>query len=127
MGSGVLLNSKLFDSLLINLYFILGFIAVFLSFLCLFLIVEVLFREAYLEIIWNKYERTSISLGSKPITIGGRNDDIYVKDLASESVIVSFNKGKINYLESATKKNVELKNGSKITIGKIEIVVHANT
>ncbi|MFX0135524.1 MAG: hypothetical protein ACFFDN_17905 [Candidatus Hodarchaeota archaeon] len=90
-------------------------------------IVEVLFREAYLEIIWNKYEKTSISLGLKPVTIGGKNDDIYVKDLPSESVIVSFNKGKINYLESATKRNLELKDGSKITIGRIEIVVHANT
>jgi len=90
-------------------------------------IVEMLFREGYLEIIWNNYEKTSISLGSKPVTIGGGNDDIYVKNLPSKYIIVSFDKGKITYLESATKKSMDLKDGSKITIGKIEIAVHAKT
>ena len=87
-------------------------------------IVEALCREASLEVIWGPKEITFISLGPRPISIGGGDDNVYVHNLPPRYVTVQLIEGKINYTDSATGKKRELYDGNRIRIGKLEMVVH---
>ena len=87
-------------------------------------IVEALCREASLEVIWGPKEITFISLGPRPVSIGGGDDNVYVHNLPSRYVTVQLIEGKIHYTDCTTGKKSELHDGSRIKIGKLEMVVH---
>lgn len=87
-------------------------------------VVEMMFREAFLEVIWAPKEKTTVTLGSRPVSIGGGDDHVHVRGLPSKAVQIAFDGGKIKYTDHTGKK-AEFKDGSKIQIGKLEIVVHA--
>jgi hypothetical protein len=86
---------------------------------------EALFREASLDVLWSPKERTSFTLGPSPIYIGGGDDHVYVAGLAHHAAAVVHEQGKIQYIESATGQRTDLKDGSRIKIGPLEIVVVA--
>lgn len=86
--------------------------------------VEMVFREAFLEIIWAPKEKTTVTLGPRPVSIGGGDDHIHVHGLPTKAAQLAFDAGKINYTDYTGKK-AEFKDGSKIKIGELEIVVHA--
>lgn len=88
-------------------------------------IVEALFREASLEVVWAPKETTVLSLGPKPISIGGGDDNVYISSLKPRVATVQLLEGKISYTEIATGKKTELHDGNRIKIRKVEIVVHA--
>lgn len=89
------------------------------------IIVEALFREAFLEIIWAPGETTSVSLGEKAVYIGGGDDHVFVPGLPQHAAGVLFENGRVQYLDTATGARTVLKNDSKLQIGHIWIVVHA--
>ncbi len=87
--------------------------------------VEALFREAALEVIWAPNETTSVTLGPKPVTIGGGDDHVYVASLPPTAAKVVLDQGKIHYIDTATNQRTELRDGSQLKIGKITIAVRA--
>ena len=89
------------------------------------IIVEALFREAFLEVIWAPNETTSVSLGERPVYIGGGDDQIFVPGLPQHAAGVVFEQGRVQYLDTASGQRTALQKGSKLQIGKIWIVVHA--
>jgi hypothetical protein len=88
-------------------------------------IVEALFREASLEVIWAPREVTTLSLGPKPISIGGGDDHVHLSGLPRRAASVAMEQGKIYYTDTATGKKTEFRDGSRIKVGKVEMVVHA--
>lgn len=88
-------------------------------------IVEEFCREASLEVIWAPKETTVLSLGTRPISIGGGDDHVYIRGLPQRSAILQLKGGRIQYTDTATGKITEFRDGSLIKIGKIEMVVHA--
>lgn len=89
-------------------------------------IVESLFREASLEVVWGPNESTYHNLGAEPIHIGGgKNDQIYVRGLGERHSHVVLTGGAIEYVDAESQKRTALKNGSTLQIGPLNLVVHA--
>lgn len=86
---------------------------------------ETLFRPASFEVIWGPKENISVTLGDRPVSIGGGDDHVYLPDLGPSVASVSLSNGKIYYTDNASKKRTELRDGSKLEIGKVTVVVHA--
>ena len=89
------------------------------------IVVEKLFREASLEVIWAPNETTNFNLGAQAVTIGGGEDHVFVRGLPSRFASVAFSNGVIEYVETATGKRTPLKDGSRLQIGKLNLVIHA--
>jgi uncharacterized membrane protein YeaQ/YmgE (transglycosylase-associated protein family) len=88
-------------------------------------VVEQLFREASLEVVWAPNETTRVSLGAQPVTIGGGEDHIFVRGLPEHVAAIVFENGQIEHIETANGKRTPLKDGSCLPIGPIQVVVHA--
>lgn len=88
--------------------------------------VELLFRQAALDVIWGPKERTTFSLGEQAITLGGGDDHIHVPGLPDHAGSVVFDQGRIQYRDRATGQVTPLRDGSRITIGRIELQVRAS-
>lgn len=89
------------------------------------IVVEKLFREASLEVIWAPNETTNFNLGAQAVTIGGGEDHVFVRGLPPRFASVVFANGLIEYVETATGKRTPLKHGSRLEIGKLNLVIHA--
>ena len=88
-------------------------------------VVDSMFREASLEIVWAPREVTTVALVAIPVTIGGGDDHVFVAGLAQASARIVIEHGKIQYVDTATQRRTELRDGSKLKIGRIEVIVHA--
>lgn len=90
--------------------------------------IEELFREAWLTIVWGKDEKTSISLGAKPIVLGSSPEaDIYLpkeKGFPPITAIIKINNSNVVIDNKINNKSTELKNGSKIMLGTIEVIIN---
>ncbi len=89
--------------------------------------VETLFRQASLEVIWAPNETTTFTLGPKPVYIGGGDDHVFIAGLEQHHAGITFIKGKVEYTELASGKRTPLKDGSRLDIGKLAVVVHAKS
>jgi len=89
------------------------------------IVVEKLFREASLEVIWAPNETTNFNLGAQAVTIGGGEDHVFVRGLPHRFASIVFANGLIEYVETATGKRTPLKDGSRLEIGKLNLVIHA--
>jgi hypothetical protein len=88
--------------------------------------VEHLFREASLEVIWAPGETSRVSLGAQPVTIGGgREDHVFVRGMPERTAAIVFENGQIDYVESSSGARTPLRDGSRLPIGNLEVVVHA--
>jgi len=85
--------------------------------------IEEMFRTARLDVIWAPKEITSVTLGSKPVYIGGGDDHIFVSGLPQHALGIVLEGGKIQCIDSASGHRSDLKEGSQIKIGKVEVVV----
>lgn len=85
--------------------------------------IEELFRYARLDVIWAPGEVTSITLGNKPVHIGGGDDHVYIHGLPQHALAILLEGGKVQCIDSASGKRSDLKEGSTIKIGKVEVVV----
>ena len=89
------------------------------------IVVEKLFREASLEVIWAPGETTNFNLGAQAVTIGGGEDHVFVRGLPHHFASIVFANGVIEYVETASGARTPLKNGSRLEIGKLNLVIHA--
>lgn len=89
------------------------------------IVVEKLFREASLEVIWAPNETTNFNLGAQAVTIGGGEDHVFVRGLPSRFASIAFTNGLIEYVETATGQRTPLKDGSRLEIGRLNLVIHA--
>jgi hypothetical protein len=85
--------------------------------------IEEMFRSARLDVIWAPKEVTSVTLGPKPVFIGGGDDHIFINGLPQHALGVVLEDGIIQCIDNATGKRSDLKEGSRIQIGKVEVVV----
>lgn len=89
-------------------------------------LVESIFREASLEIIWAPNETTRVTIGAEPISIGGdREDDVVVRGLPPGVSSIVLNNGRIEHIENHTANRTTLTDGSQLQIGPIHLIVHA--
>ncbi len=88
-------------------------------------IAERLFQQASMEIIWLPGQTSRVTLGEKPVTIGSRGDDIVIPGLKSNMAAVVLAGGNVQYIDNKTGKRTNLKNGSKLKIGTVQLVIHA--
>jgi hypothetical protein len=86
---------------------------------------DALFRQAILEVHWARNETTSLPLGPRPVYIGGGDDHVPIAGLPEHAASVVLENGRIRYTESATGRKTDLKDGSRIQIGRVELVIHA--
>lgn len=90
--------------------------------------IEELFREAWLTVVWGKDEKTSISIGAKPIVLGSSSEaDIYLpkeKGFLPITAIIKINNSKVVIDNKINNKSTELRNGSKIMLGSIEVIIN---
>jgi Ca-activated chloride channel family protein len=89
--------------------------------------VEEMLREAWLTIIWGKNETSSVSLGQKPVVLGGASEaDIHLprNKFPPVTAVVTIENGKVMLDNKLNNQKIALPNGSKINIGKITIVVN---
>jgi hypothetical protein len=89
------------------------------------LVVERLFREASLEVIWAPNESTNFNLGAQAVTIGGGEDHVFVRGLPPRFASVVFANGVIEYVETASGSRTPLKDGSRLEIGRLNLIIHA--
>ena len=90
-------------------------------------VAEKLAREASLEIIWAPNEITVANLGERPVFIGGgREDDVFVRGYPARHAGITLKQGRVEYLEGATGRQATLKNGSRLELGKLTVVVHTD-
>jgi uncharacterized membrane protein YeaQ/YmgE (transglycosylase-associated protein family) len=89
-------------------------------------LVENLFREASLEVIWAYNETTTVSLGAQPISVGGsREDQIFVRGLPPRASTIILHNGQIEHFDYANGTRTPLTDGSQLSIGPVHLVVHA--
>lgn len=90
-------------------------------------VVESVFREASVEVVWGPNENSFLSLGKDAVTIGGGLEDaVYVRGMAPEFARVEFAEGQIAYVVGATGQRTPLKDGSRLEIGRLSLVIHAH-
>lgn len=91
--------------------------------------IEEIVREAWLTIAWSDKEKTVISLGSKPITLGSSSEaDVYLpKEMNYPPVtaIIKLENSRITIENKINNQITELRNGSKLSLGSIEVVVNS--
>ncbi|MDR2033104.1 MAG: hypothetical protein LBP89_00475 [Helicobacteraceae bacterium] len=88
---------------------------------------EEILREAWLTIIWGKNETSSVSLGQKPVVLGGAAEaDVHLprSKFPPVTAIVTVENGKVMLDNKLNNQKIALPNGRKINIGKITIVVN---
>jgi len=87
------------------------------------IVIEEMTREARLEVIWGPNESTSVSLGAKPVYIGGGDDHVYISGVPEHALSVELTANKVFCTEKASGKRSDLKDGSRIKVGRVELVV----
>jgi Ca-activated chloride channel family protein len=94
---------------------------------CFIAVVERLSREAYIVIHWGPNETSTLNLGQKPVTIGGREDSVFVNGIPDGSLSIVLDEGRITCTQQPGDNRSVLKDQSRIDLGKVEIVVHAKS
>ena len=87
-------------------------------------LVETMFREACLEVIWAPMETTRLSLGTRPITVGGGDDNVFVNGLPQHALRIEMVEGRITCTQADGSQS-QLKDQSRIDVGSVELVIHA--
>jgi uncharacterized membrane protein YeaQ/YmgE (transglycosylase-associated protein family) len=89
-------------------------------------LVENLFREASLEVIWAYNETTRVNLGAQPISVGGSSEDqIFVRGLPPRVSTIVLHNGQIEHFDYANGTRTPLTDGSQLSIGPLRLIIHA--
>jgi hypothetical protein len=86
---------------------------------------DTLFREATLEVRWAYNETTSLPLGPRPVYIGGGDDHVPIPGMPEHGASIVLENGQIRYTDLASGRKTMLLDGSRIQIGKVELVIKA--
>lgn len=93
-------------------------------------LVERLAREAALVVHWDANERTVISLGHEPVTLGSSPEaHLYLpkeRGFPAETAVVTFTGGRVVLENKLTKSSHTLANGNKLEIGNIMIEIQTD-
>lgn len=84
------------------------------------------FRGVAIEIEWEPDQTTRMGLGRKPITIGGGNDHVLIPGAPAHVSSVALKNGQIEHVETSNGKRTPLKDGSRLRVGGLVMVVHAD-
>jgi hypothetical protein len=122
-GLAFILTAEAAGTLIVGHSVGLGLIGLALG-LCL-VSVEAIFREAAMQVIWAPNETTIVSLGPRMVTIGGGDDSIYIPSLPQRAAGITFVDGKLTYTDLQTNQTKPMRDGSRMKIGRVEIVVMA--
>ena len=87
--------------------------------------VEQYFRSASLAVLWGPRETTSITLGPKPVSIGGGEDHVWLKGLPAKAYLVWMEHGKIFCRDQQVGRQVELKDKSTFTVARVQFQILA--
>jgi hypothetical protein len=92
---------------------------------------EEVLREAWLTVVWAKNETVSVALGVKEIILGSSpKADIYLpadKNYPKITAIIELKNNRVFIENKIDNKRTELRNGSRITMGAVEIIVNLKT
>jgi Ca-activated chloride channel family protein len=94
---------------------------------CFIAVIEQISREAYLVVHWAPNETSTLNLGQQPVTIGGREDDVFINGVPDGALSIVLNEGRISCTQQPGNTQSQLKDQSTIDLGKVKIVVHART
>lgn len=119
-GIGFIITASIFPEFLGR---ILGFAILGAALGLAVVAIEEMFRAARLDVVWAPKEVTSVTLGAKPVYIGGGEDQIFVAGLPQHALGVILENGKVQCIDASSGKRSDLKDGSRIQIGKIEVIV----
>lgn len=86
-----------------------------------------LYRKAWLEILWAPKETTTVALGLQPVRIGGGDDHVYVHGLTPGAMNIVMEGGDIVLTRSSKSGQDILKDGSLISVGSVQVKVHAQS
>lgn len=89
--------------------------------------VDAMFRDATLEVVWARNETTSIPLGTRPVYIGGGDDHVSIPGLAEHAIALTLEEGRIRLFDKTSGRKTDLKDGSSVKIGKVELLIHAKS
>lgn len=82
------------------------------------------FRDSVVEIEWGPDATTRVGLGSKPVTIGGGKDHIVIPGAPPHLSSIRVRNGQIEHVETSSDKRTELKDGSRLRVAGVTMVVH---
>ena len=93
-------------------------------------LVERLAREAALIVHWGQHERTVISLGNEPVTLGSSPEaHLYLpkeRGFPAETAVVTFTGGRVELENKLTNSRHTLANGNKLQIGNLMIEIQTD-
>lgn len=84
------------------------------------------FRDCLIEIQRDPEQSTLVGLGPQAITIGGGKDEIFIVGAPEHVSCLAVRNGQIEHVEMSTGKLTALQNGSRLRVGGLIMVVHAN-
>ncbi len=91
-------------------------------------VAEATAKEGYLRVVWGPGEFTRVNLGEKPVTVGSsRESTVRMAASAGYPPIVatfSLQKGQASMVNHMSRTTHVLRNGNKLTLGKVVIEVH---
>ena len=122
-GAGFLLFANLIQAVLFARFLGMGLLGAALG--LAIALVERMFSEASLEIIWAPSQTSMMTLGENPISIGGGDDHIRIKGLKPHAASVVLQDGNVQYIDIKTGNRTTLKNGQKLKVGTVRLVIHA--
>ena len=82
-------------------------------------------HPATVEVHWSPENTTTVALGGRPVTVGGGADDIVLQGAPPRVSTIALENGVIEHIETSTGKRTPLKDGSRLRIGGVVMVVHA--
>jgi hypothetical protein len=82
-------------------------------------------HSATVEVHWSPENTTTVALGRRPVTVGGGADDIVLQGAPPRVSTIALENGVIEHIETSTGKRTPLKDGSRLRIGGVVMVVHA--
>jgi hypothetical protein len=83
-------------------------------------------EEAAVEVLWSPDKTTTVRLGKRPLTVGGGADDIVLPGAPPRVSTIVMANGVIEHIETSTGARTPLKDGSRLRIGGLVMVVHAS-
>lgn len=91
----------------------------------LIFIIDRTIPEPMVEVYWSPRRKTTVELGAQPVTIGGGEDDIFLAGAPPRVSTLVMQHGVIKHVETSTGKQTELRDGSRLRIGGVVMVVNA--
>lgn len=88
-------------------------------------VAETRFRDAMLQVNWAPNDKTYVGLGPSPVRVGGGRDHIFIPGAPPQISAITMSNGRIEHIETASGKKTRLRDGNRIRINGLTMVVLA--